>query len=144
MTNIEKLNLEFTSHCIYEKNLSPKTLKSYNIDLRQFVEFLNLNNHPKDITQIDKYIIREYLQTISNAKPKTIKRKIATIKALFNFLEYEDKILVNPFRKMRIQIREPKILPNVMDIHEVEKIINSTYHARNEEKEVESENKRKL
>ncbi len=35
-------------------------------------------------------------------KPKTIKRKIATLKALFNYFEFEDVIVVNPFRKMKI------------------------------------------
>jgi site-specific recombinase XerD len=134
MTTIEKLNLEFISHCRYEKNLSPKTLKAYSIDLTQFVGFLDQNNYSKEITSISKNFIKEYIQSISAAKPKTIKRKIATVKALFNFLEYEDKITVNPFRKMRIQIREPKNLPSVMNIHEVEQIINSTYQAKSEEK----------
>ena len=30
----------FLFHCQYEKNLSPKTLKAYSIDLRQFRERL--------------------------------------------------------------------------------------------------------
>ena len=138
MTSIISLNAEFIFHCKFEKNLSPKTIKSYSIDLKQLVEFLTLNNYSKEITDINKHILREYLQSISNMKPKTVKRKMATTKALFNFLEYEDKILVNPFRKMRIQIREPKNLPNVMNIKEIEKIINSTYVAKSEEKELGS------
>lgn len=128
---VESLNNEFISHCQFEKNLSPKTLKSYCIDLRQFVDFLILKSYPRDIASINKYIIKDYLQSISSAKPKTIKRKIATVKALFNFLEYEDRILVNPFRKMRIQIKEPRNLPNVMSVQEVEQVIISTYKDRN-------------
>lgn len=135
---IDKLNIEFISHCKYEKNLSPKTIKAYSIDLRQFVEFLVLNNYSQEISDINKFILREYLQLISSAKPKTVKRKIATVKALFNFLEYEDTILVNPFRKMRIQIREPKNLPNVMNIQEVEQILNLTYQAKREKKDTGS------
>jgi integrase/recombinase XerD len=120
---------EFLSHCEYEKNLSQKTIKSYKIDLRQFSEFIIINNYSETITDIDKYKIKHYLQSISAFKPKTVKRKIATIKALFNFLEFEDKILLNPFRKMKIQIREPKNLPNVMNIQEVERIIKHVYKA---------------
>jgi integrase/recombinase XerD len=134
MENIEFAIVEFISHCRYEKNLSSKTLKCYGIDLKQFVEFLNSNGYSTGLLKVDKSILREYLQSISNFKPKTVKRKIATIKALFNFLEFEDKILINPFRKMKIQIREPKNLPNVMNIHEVEKIIKSTYERRNTKK----------
>lgn len=121
---------EFLSHCQYEKNLCQKTLKSYSIDSKQFIEFININNYSLEVINIDKPKIKHYLQSISSFKPKTIKRKIATIKAVFNYLEYEDKIIFNPFRKMRIQIREAKNLPNVMNIHEIEKIITSTYKTK--------------
>jgi integrase/recombinase XerD len=46
---------------------------------------------------------------------------------MFNFLEYEDIILVNPLRKMQIRIKEPKMLPKVMDIGEVVKIFKTAY-----------------
>ena len=138
MKTIQSLSLNFLSHCQYEKNLSPKTIKFYGIDLRQLADFLAKNSHSSEITKIDKNILREYLQSISASKPKTVKRKMATTKALFNFLEYEDKIVINPFRKMRIQIREPKNLPNVMNINEVEQIMKSVYKVRQNEKRINS------
>jgi integrase/recombinase XerD len=134
MNTIEASATDFLSYCRYQKNLSPKTLKSYQIDLRQFTTFLTINSHPHEINSIDKHLLRGYLQHISTLKPKTVKRKIATIKSLFNFLEYEDKIVINPFRKMKIQIREPRNLPNVMNICEVEQIIKSAYKAKSNEK----------
>ncbi len=127
MKNIDEFATIFIKYCQYEKNLSPKTLRSYIIDLKQFIFYLTINGHPLDILEIDKNAIRAYLQSISFLKPKSIKRKMATVKVLFNFLECEDKILVNPFRKIKIQIREPFKLPNVMDIKEIEKIIRSAY-----------------
>ncbi len=130
MKNINESKNEFLSHCRYEKNLSPKTIKSYTLDLRQFITFLTCKQYSLDTTTIDKNTIREYLQSISLFKPKTIKRKIATTKALFNFLEYEDKILINPFRKLKIQIREPLRLPTIMNIKEVESILRSTYNIK--------------
>ncbi|HKC68716.1 MAG TPA: tyrosine-type recombinase/integrase [Bacteroidia bacterium] len=127
MENIKDVVLDFLNHCKYEKNLSIKTLKAYKIDLQQLQDFIARKKHSIKTSEISKIIIREYLQEISNLKPKTIKRKVATMKAMFNFLEYEDTIAVNPFRKMKIQIREPKSLPNVMTISEIEQIIRSTY-----------------
>ena len=47
------------------------------------------------------------------------------MKALFNFGEFEDKITVNPFRKMKIKIKEPKRLPRVMDIKDVNTIMEN-------------------
>lgn len=116
----------FLNHCRYEKKLSSKTIKAYATDLAQFTEFLS-GKKVTTIAIISKHEIRAYLEEISNLKPKSIKRKIATIKALFNFLEFDDLITVNPFRKMKIQIREPRVLPTVLELGEVSKILKRLY-----------------
>jgi integrase/recombinase XerD len=118
---------EFINHCKYEKNLSEKTIKAYNCDLLQFTKFLINRDFSIEITQITKTEIRLFLEEISTLKPKSVKRKIATLKSFFSFLEFEDKITVNPFRKMKIKINEPKILPRVMDIKDVNAIFRSAY-----------------
>jgi integrase/recombinase XerD len=128
MSIIQNSTKEFINHCKYEKNLSEKTIKAYSIDIRQFMEFLIEKNYSLEIENITKAEIREYLEVISCLKPKTIKRKIATMKAMFNFYEFEDKILVNPFRKMRIKIQEPKRLPKVMEIRDVNAIFKLAYN----------------
>lgn len=118
---------EFIHHCKYEKHLSSKTIKAYCTDLAQFTKFLLEKNLSVEVVGITKSEIRGFLEAISTLKPKSIKRKIATIKAMFNYLEFEDKILINPFRKMRIKIQEPKQLPKVMDIREVNSILKLAY-----------------
>jgi integrase/recombinase XerD len=123
----------YLSHCRYEKNLSPKTIKAYVSDLNQFVEFLSKHQHIRQVDDIDKKVIREYIKSIAAYQPKTIKRKIASTKALFNFLEYEDEILINPYRKLKTQFREPKILPKVMNLVEVERILQTAYTIKNQE-----------
>ncbi len=136
MEKLEKLTEEFIFHCKYEKNLSLKTLKAYSIDLKQFKKFLDEYKHSTIITSIDRNILKGYIQHISCAKPKTIKRKIATIKALFNFLEFEDIITINPFRKMKIKIKEPRALPKVMTLDEVRRILISVYKCKREVEKV--------
>ncbi len=118
---------EFLNHCKFEKNLSPKTIQAYSIDLNQFTSFLATYSFRLEIDLISKIEIRGYLEFISSLKPKSIKRKIATTKAFFNFLEYEDQIVLSPFRKMKIKIKEPKVLPKVMDNKEIRKILLSAY-----------------
>lgn len=117
----------FIFHCQYEKNLSPKSIKSYKIDLQQFSIFLGKNKVDKNIETLDKNAIRNYLQSISNTKPKTIKRKMATLKAMFNYLEFESLIVSSPFRKLKINIKETKELPKVMSIEEVKKILHIAF-----------------
>ena len=41
----------------------------------------------------------------------TYKRKLATVKVFFNFLEFEDVISISPFRKINIAIKVPKKVP---------------------------------
>lgn len=127
METIEDAIIDFRFHCQYEKSLSEKTLNAYNTDISQFVNFLDNNNYSKMIIRIDKSILKEFIKSISDKKPKTIKRKLATLKALFNYLEFEDQILVNPFRKMRIRIKEQKVLPIVLNYNEVLKIFKHVY-----------------
>jgi integrase/recombinase XerD len=116
----------FLSHCRYEKKLSTKTLKAYTTDLIQFKSFL-IPRQVDAVEQITKVEIRAYLANIEPLKPKSIKRKIATIKALFNFLEFDDIIAINPFRKMKILIKEPRVLPKVLELREVAMLLKLLY-----------------
>lgn len=115
---------DFLTHCRYEKGLCAKTLKAYETDLQQFSLFIGKE---KNILETSKNDIREYLISISLSKPKTIKRKIATVKALFNHLEFEDCIIINPFRKLKIRVKEPKVLCRILDLYEVKKIFKTCY-----------------
>jgi integrase/recombinase XerD len=110
---------EFLFHCNFEKKLSTKTQSAYQTDLRQFKAFVTSATQGVLISEITKHELKQYLVSISLLKPKSIKRKIATLKAMFNFLEFEDKISLNPFRKMCIQIKEEKRLPTVMTLQEI-------------------------
>lgn len=121
---------DFLRHCRFEKNLSGKTLRAYETDLRQFAAFLRANKLASEISGICKAQLRAYLEGIADLKPKSIKRKIATLKALFNFLEFEDRIAVNPFRKIRIKLKEPKRLPVVMTMREVSKLFAVLYRQK--------------
>lgn len=118
---------DFIHHCTFEKNLSIKTLKSYNTDLKQFLKFLTLKKFSVDVKNISKFELQHYVEFISFFKPKTRKRKIATIKALLNYLEFEDKIIINPIRKMRIKIKEPFKLPNCLNFDEISAIFKTAY-----------------
>ena len=122
---------KFLFHCEFEKRLSSKTLKAYSIDLKQYKAFL-VNRNVSDTLLMTKEDLKDYLQFVSTFKPKTIKRKIATVKALFNFLEFEELIEINPFRKVKIRIKEPMVLPRVMNIQEATKIFTIAYRELDE------------
>lgn len=115
---------EFLWHCRFAKKLDDKTIKAYTVDLRQFAQEIDSE---MDIFDISKYTIRCYLQQISHLKHKTIKRKIASIRSMFNYFEYEYEDYINPMRKMQIKMKEPLRLPVVMTIDEVRNILKYLY-----------------
>lgn len=127
MQTLTKAIDHFLVHCRIEKNLSPKTIKAYQIDLKQVHSFFCEKSYSKEVNSVSKVELRNYLESIGSLKPKSIKRKIATLKALFNFLEFEDMIITNPLRKMRIRIREEKKLPRVLNIQEMGSLFRSAY-----------------
>ena len=119
---------DFLFHCKYEKNLSPKTLAAYEIDLRQFRIFCLTSGEIDQIRQVNKETLKQYLENISSQfKPKTLKRKLASLKAFFNHLQFEDQIDINPFNKVRIKIKEGKRIPRIIDPKIIKKLYRYLY-----------------
>ena len=116
---------EFLWHCRFEKKLDEKTIRAYRADLRQMVEITGTTS---DIFEVSKSDIKNYLQQIAGFKHKTIKRKIATLRSMLNYLECEYEDYINPMRKMQIKMKEPIRLPVVMTIEELRRILNSLYY----------------
>lgn len=124
---------QFLFHCQYEKNLSPKTLKAYSIDLRQFRTYLETELHLTELAQIDKVALRAYIKNLFGPlAEKSVKRKVATLKALFHHLEREDEIVVNPFRKLDVRIREKKRLPRTVPLADLERLFRYLYRRKKE------------
>ncbi|MCF8276165.1 MAG: tyrosine-type recombinase/integrase [Flavobacteriales bacterium] len=129
MESFKHVSLDFLRHCIYEKGLNEKTLKAYQTDIRQFREFLALSAPDIQILEIDKSILLAYLKNLHEKqyKVKSIKRKLACIKAVFNYFEFENDDFINPFRKIRIKLKEPFVVPTVMNFNEVRAIFQNLY-----------------
>lgn len=125
----------FLFHCEVEKKLNDKTLKAYQIDLRQFESFL-LSERVWYLESIGKEEIRSYLHGLSGFAPKTIKRKTATAKAFFNYHEFEESIINNPFRKVKSSVKIPVQLPKVMTLDQVGSMLAIAYSDKENERSV--------
>lgn len=108
MHNLQSKITDYLNYCQTQKRLDTKTLKAYRIDLGQFADqAANIN-----VEGISPCILENYISGLHQQyKPKTVKRKIASIKAFFHYLEYRDIICQNPFNKIQVKFREPVILP---------------------------------
>lgn len=124
---------KYLQYCQNFKRLDNLTLKAYKIDIKQFLAFLSKqDNFDDNILKVDKTIINNYINILGQTfSPKSMKRKIASIKAMFNYFEFEDLIPINPFRKIKISIKEPKRLPKSLSLFEIEKVLSYLYLKKN-------------
>lgn len=120
----------FLFHCRYEKNLSDKTLKAYETDIRQFCDFVAPLLPELQLQHITPGILKEYIRHLSHYQPKTVKRKLASLKAMFNFMEIEDENYIHPFHRLKIKIKTPFLLPAVMNMDEVSAILSHLYRQK--------------
>lgn len=125
MTNLQILINNYLAYCKNQKRLDNKTINAYRIDLRQFSQ----QNIVKTASDITSAMLENYVATLHQKyKPKTVKRKIASLKALFHYLEYKEIITINPFNKIQLRFREPTILPKTIPLHTVEAFLSSIYN----------------
>lgn len=108
-----------------EKNLSPRTIRAYRCDLEDLVGFINF----RSLTSLTIDDFRDYLNYLEekDKSEATIKRRIASIKVFFNFLEEEGYVDISPARKLKKKYRISKKLPRVMSIQEVEDLLRAVY-----------------
>ena len=117
MNDLQTQAKNFLEYCRYQKRLDEKTLKAYRIDLEQFHAGIAVDS----ILEITSDTLESFIANLHQKyKPKTVKRKIAVVKAFFHYLEYKDVIDRNPFHKIQVKFREPAMLPKTIPIHTVE------------------------
>ena len=123
MDSIEEHITHYIQYCQFQKGLDAKTLKAYHIDLVQFNTYMS-----EQTLSLSKETVQSYISTLHDGfTVKTIKRKIASIKAFCNYLEDEGIIEENPFTKMKIKMREPVILPRTIPFATIEQLLNCVH-----------------
>ncbi len=124
MNELQAHVTNYLFYCRQQKRLDSKTLKAYQTDLQQFTEFITISS----LEDISSSILEAYISNLHQLyKPKTVKRKIASIKAFFHYLEYKEFIIINPFSKIQIKFREPSILPKTIPLSTVELVLSTIY-----------------
>jgi integrase/recombinase XerC len=110
------------------RNDSPHTLRNYGADLREFLEYFSPpGTEPPALAAIDLLSLREWLAHLygRDQKPATIRRKLASLRALFRFLSREHRIDRDPARLLRLP-RMPKTLPDVPNTEVTNALVDGT------------------
>lgn len=122
--NVQQTLKGYLDYCEFRKELNQKTLKAYRIDLKQYFDFVEVLKPSKE--KIEEYIT----QLHKDFKQKTVKRKIASMKAFYNYLEEEEVLTENPFRRIHVKFKETVRLPRVIPRNEIEQLLNYMYKCR--------------
>ena len=129
--NIEKIVQGYLNHCRYEKGLDAKTLKAYKTDIAQLINYANRTGGG-----YSKECLQTYIASLhANYAVKSVKRKIASLKAFFSYLEYEEILRTNPFSKMRVMLHEPFLLPRTIPLADINSLLGCAYSQLTETEE---------
>lgn len=123
MRTLSSLISDYLETGEYEKQLSSDTIKAYRIDLRQFADFTG------DVWA-DKDTLNQYIKYLNqHFAPRSVKRKLASVRAFYHEMEISGELEENPFDKLHIRIHSPQQLPRIIPEQIVQALLQSAYDA---------------
>lgn len=101
--NIDTNRDAFLEYIQFEKRLSSHTLVAYTNDLNQFIAFLNSVYEIKNVAEVNHTVIRSWVVSLMEQKitPRSVNRKITTLKTFYKFLLRQAIVSENPMLKIQ-------------------------------------------
>ncbi|MBI4881866.1 MAG: tyrosine recombinase XerC [Planctomycetes bacterium] len=119
---------DFIAHLRGVRSASAHTVKAYETDLIQFIEFARARG-ARSAGAVDTLLLREYIRHYrtggdgQGARAKSsMARKISALRALFRFLLERDRVEANPAAALR-QPKRDRPLPRFLDEAAVERLL---------------------
>lgn len=127
---------EFLTHCRL-KELSRHTCMAYRQDLKDYRVWFEKSALTDPF---DRPSVLGWLENMRNRNlsPASIKRRIACLRAMFRWLEHNDRLEVNPFHKLHGLVRLPHRLPRNLSSSEVRIILHQSDLKRKRRTSVEA------
>ena len=126
MNNGTETLKEFLNYIQFERGYSAHTVTAYQHDLEKFLNFIYKYDSIllKDFGKIDRHAIRHFLgkEYEEGNSAKTVARRLASIKSLFNYLVQAEVICDNP----AIHIKTPKVekkIPTFVQENKIEDLM---------------------
>jgi integrase/recombinase XerC len=134
---MEKIIREYLEYLETERNYSAHTILSYETDLNSLVQFLR-NDTIASFNQVHKESLRAFIGVLLDKgfSPKSVARKIASLRSFFKYLRRHKLIEGNPALVL-ITPKVGKRLPVFLDEQSMEKLlIPSEILGRNEKRDL--------
>jgi integrase/recombinase XerC len=106
----------FINYLKYEKRYSAHTVVAYKNDLDQFVDFYTIVVGEFHVKEVSSDLVRGWLLHLleQGMKPRSIHRKVTSVKSFYNYLMREEIVSANP----ALNLTMPKVrkkLPSFVD-----------------------------
>jgi integrase/recombinase XerD len=122
MITLKQTIENYLTYCMHQKKLSTKSIKAYAIDLEQ------LRRHTASETIPVKVELSVFITHLHKTYlPRTVKRKIASIRAFLNYLEFEEILIENPMKKIKAKFQIPQTLPKTIPLMVIENVLRAAY-----------------
>jgi integrase/recombinase XerD len=119
----------FIGHCANHRKLSFHTLKAYRHDLAHFHDFMSkqtAETNEVPISSVDRSAAQSWLAGMNGIKPRTMRRRLATLKSMFASLERHSDFVDNPLRRLRSEIKVGISLPRTVGRGTIKLLLRST------------------
>ena len=120
------LKNKFIKYLSAEKRFSEHTITSYSTDLDQFSIFLSEEYQiSNEVSEISFQIVRSWIASLleKGVTPRSVNRKISTLKTYFKFLIRENVISESPMLKI-VAPKSKKRLPVFIEENQIENLLN--------------------
>ncbi|MEP2773153.1 MAG: tyrosine-type recombinase/integrase [Fulvivirga sp.] len=114
----------FLKYIQFERRFSPHTITSYENDLNQFQTFLN-ENYDIPLEKANHNAIRHWIVTLMEigTSPKTVNRKMASLRTFYKFLMKREVIKKDPTWKIQ-SLKTSKALPQFINEPDITRLLD--------------------
>lgn len=122
----------FLSFLQYEKRYSEKTLVAYKTDLIQFIDFLQIQYQISNPAEASHLFIRSFIINLidTGVIPRSVNRKISTLKSFYKFLVKRQLVKANPMLKV-VSPKTSKRLPVYVEGNAMQNLLSHDFFADN-------------
>ena len=122
--------ISFLEHIKFEKRFSTHTLRAYGDDLKVFWEFLQAQFEVNTPQSISPAMVRSWMasMTLIKMQPKSINRKISSLKSYFKFCLQQGILTANPAKSIQV-LKTRKRLPSYVEQDRMEELLQETVFA---------------
>lgn len=115
----------FLVYLQHEKRNSTNTVQSYSIDLDQFIRYCRSVHKILNLDEVDVKVVRGWVVQLmeEGLAPRSVNRKLTTLKAFYQFLIREGVITKNPMNSI-LTLKQKTKLPEFVEQEHMDQLLD--------------------